>query len=151
MNRSSFPPQLVRLVLLTLLVIGTYAVARVYLTPPTFGQYGHFRGAALEEAAARTPLFAGMKACDECHSETFEAIAKDRHKGVACEACHGPGRNHSRDPDIMPAKLTDQLCLRCHVADAARPVKQKQVTPLEHFPGDKCIECHVAHQPNQSK
>ena len=151
MNRSRLRPQLIVLVVLTVLIIGTYAVARVFLTPPTFGHYGHYRGAALVEAAARPLVFAGAKACDECHSDTGELVAKDRHKGITCESCHGPGRTHSRNPDIVPVKLTDQLCLRCHIADAARPAKQRQIQPNDHFPGDKCVECHVAHQPNKSK
>jgi hypothetical protein len=151
MNQSRLPPQLLRLVLLTLLVIGTYAVARVFLTPATFGNYGHYRGAALVDATMRPPVFAGAKACDECHSDTGELVAKDRHKGISCESCHGPGRVHARNPDLVPVKLTSQLCLRCHVADAARPPRQRQIQLTEHFPTDKCIDCHVAHQPNKSK
>ena len=80
MNRPPLPPQLIRLVLLTLLVLGTYAVARVVLTPATFGHYGHYRGVALVEAAARPLVFAGAKACDECHSETSELVAARRRR-----------------------------------------------------------------------
>jgi predicted CXXCH cytochrome family protein len=145
------PPQLVRLLLLTLLLIAAYSVARQFLTPPTFGHYGHYRGAALVEATARPLVFAGAKACDECHGDTGALVAKDRHKGISCESCHGPGRAHARNPDVMPAKLNDQLCLRCHLADAARPAKQRQVKVPDHFPGEKCVDCHVAHQPNKSK
>lgn len=151
MNHSRLPPQLLRLVILTLLILGTYVIARLFLTPATFGEYGHFRGAAIREGASRAPLFAGGKACNECHSETFEQIAKARHRNIACESCHGPNRPHVRNPDIVPVKLSDQLCLRCHVADAARPAKHPQVDVTVHFPGDKCLECHVAHQPNKSK
>lgn len=151
MNPSRMPPQVLRLVVLTLLIIATYAVARVFLTPPTFGQYGHYRGAALEEAASKKLVFAGAKACDECHDDTSGLVAKDRHQGIACESCHGPNRPHVRNPDIVPVKLNDQLCLRCHLADAARPAKVKQIQTMDHFPGDKCLECHVAHQPNKSK
>lgn len=151
MNSSRLPPQLTRLVVLTLLIIVSYGVARTILTPPTFGHYGHYRGAALVEAASLPVRYAGAKACDECHSETVELVAKDRHKGISCESCHGPGRTHARNPDIMPVKLNDQLCLRCHLADPARPAKHRQVQILDHFPGDKCVECHIAHQPNKSK
>jgi hypothetical protein len=151
MNRSPLPPQLIRLVLLTVLIIVTYGIARVVLTPLTFGQYGHYRGAALQEAAARKPVYAGAKACDECHDDTLALVAKDRHKGIACESCHGPNRPHVRNPDIVPIKLTDQHCLRCHLSDPARPVHLRQIQPQDHFPGDKCVECHVAHQPNKSK
>jgi hypothetical protein len=151
MNPSRLPPQIVRLVLLTLLVIATYAVARVVLTPPTFGHYGHYRGAALLDAAAKPVVYAGAKACDECHSDTGELLGKARHKGISCESCHGPSRPHARNPDLGPPKLDDALCLRCHVADAARPTKHRQIQLLDHFPGEKCMECHVAHQPNKSK
>jgi hypothetical protein len=151
MNRSRLPPQLLRLVVLTLLVIATYAVARVVLTPASFGQYGHYRGAALEEAASHPPVFAGAKACDECHADTGELLGKARHKTISCESCHGPNRPHVRNPDIVPIKLNDQHCLRCHLADVARPAKHRQVVLPDHFPGEKCLECHVAHQPNKSK
>jgi hypothetical protein len=151
MNFSRLPPQVLRLVLLTVAIITTYVVARSLLTPASFGQYGHYRGAALGEAASRQVVFAGAKACDECHSDTFEAMAKARHRSISCESCHGPNRPHVRNPDIVPVKLNDQHCLRCHIADAARPAKHRQVTLADHFPGEKCIECHVAHQPNKSK
>lgn len=145
------PPQLVRLVLLVLLILGTYAIARVNLTPKSFGQYGHYRGAALDEAATRQTVFAGTKACFECHDETFAKLAKDRHKTVGCETCHGPARAHARNPDVTTQKLTGDFCVRCHLADAARPAAQKQIKLPEHYPADACTECHVAHQPNQSK
>ncbi len=151
MQPYRMPPQLLRLVLVAVLILGSYAVARVFLTPATFGQYGHYRGAALEEAADRTPLYAGAKACNECHDEAVAKLAKDRHKTVGCESCHGPSRRHARDPDVSVPKLTSDLCLRCHTAEVARPAKQRQINPVEHYPSDRCIDCHVAHQPNQSK
>lgn len=143
-------PQVLRLLIVTAVVIATYAVARQLLTPDTFGQYGHYRGAALAEAARRTPLYTGAKACDECHSETSEVLVKAPHKAISCESCHGPGRLHARNPDIVTPKLTNDSCLRCHLDDPARPAKHKQVKTLDHYPGDKCIECHFPHQPNKS-
>lgn len=145
------PPQAVRLVLVAGLIVGSYVAAHVYLTPPTFGQYGHFRGAALEEAAQNELKYAGTKACAECHDETIAKLAKDRHKTIGCESCHGPSRIHSRNPDAATPKLTSDLCLRCHLYDVARPAKQKQIKQTEHYPAEKCLDCHVAHQPNQSK
>jgi hypothetical protein len=143
-------PQLLRLLIITVVVGATYAVARFLLTPDTFGQYGHFRGAALEESARRTPLYAGAKACDECHSDTSEVLVKAPHKLISCEACHGPSSAHVRNPELTTIKLTDESCLRCHVADPARPQKHKQVTRLEHYPPDGCTECHWPHEPNKS-
>ncbi|MDO8543980.1 MAG: hypothetical protein Q7S40_26360 [Opitutaceae bacterium] len=149
MNRFGLPPQILRLVLLTALIVGTYAVARTLLTPATFGQYGHYRGAALEETASRKPLFAGAKACDECHSDVSEKATKG-HKLISCESCHSASSAHVRNPDITTVKLTDNSCLRCHSSDPARPARHKQVTTIEHYPGDHCIECHLPHQPNKS-
>ena len=151
MNPSWMPPQLLRLVVLALLILGSYAVARVVLTPPTFGKFGHYRAAALDDAAARPPLYSGAKACVECHDDTVDKLAKDHHRTVGCESCHGPSRPHARNPDTATTKLAADLCLRCHTAEIARPARQKQITVTEHFPGDRCIECHVAHEPNKSK
>lgn len=143
------PPQVTRLVLLACGIVGTYAVARVVLTPRSFGQYGHYRGAALEEVAAREPLFAGAKACDECHSEVRDKLAKYEHRGISCESCHGPARTHADDPDVATTKLTNTGCIRCHADNGARPVWLKQIK-TDHFAGDKCIECHVPHQPKET-
>lgn len=144
------PPQILRLVLLTLVIVVTYITARRLLTPATFYQYGHYRAAALGELASRDPKFAGAKACDECHSEVGERQVKDKHKTISCESCHGPLRTHSRNPDVAPVKVGADICLRCHAADPARPVHQKQIVAVDHHHEDKCTECHLPHQPNQS-
>lgn len=151
MKPLNAPPQVSRLVVLLLVIIGTYAVARHALTPPTFGQYGHYRGAALTETAAREPRFGGAKACDECHSDAFPVLAKDKHRTISCEACHGALRTHAKNPDVAVGKVPAELCVRCHVSDPARPSKQPQIVFVEHNPGEACTECHLPHQPNKSK
>jgi hypothetical protein len=80
MRRPFLPPQILRLVLLTLAIVGSYLVARAFLTPPTFGEYGWYRGAAIEEIAARTPVFAGKQSCDECHSDILHKLDAGVHK-----------------------------------------------------------------------
>jgi hypothetical protein len=146
------PPQIVRLVLLTLGIVGSYCVARKLLVPKTFGEYGWFRGAALGEIAARQPVFSGMKSCDECHSEILQRLAKHEHKGVSCESCHGPSRAHAEDPDVEPSrvKFADSDCLRCHQSSPSRPLWFKQVDLLEHFRDDRCTGCHQPHQPMET-
>ncbi len=150
MSRFPVPPQIVRLVAVTVVIIGTYMVARRVLTPPNFGKYGHYRPTALEEISSRSPRYAGAKACAECHDEAVEKLAKDRHKTLSCEACHGASRNHARNPDAAMTKLDPLFCLRCHTADPARPVRQKQINPIDHHHEDRCVECHFPHQPNKS-
>ena len=151
MSAFKMPPQILRLVLLTLGVLGSYAVARMVLVPASFGEYGWFRGAALGELAAAKPVFSGMKACDECHSEVFELLAKGPHKAIACESCHGPSRLHAGDPDVKPPrdKFMDSDCMHCHQSSPSRPAWLKQIEANEHFRGDQCVGCHLPHQPNE--
>jgi hypothetical protein len=149
MRPFNMPPQLFRLVLLTLGIVLSYLVARYFLTPPSFGEYGWYRGAALGELAARTPVYAGKKACDECHSDILQQLAKFEHKTLSCEGCHGVSRPHAENPDILPVKLTGSHCIRCHEANPSRPKWFKQIVVKDHY-GSKCSECHLPHQPSQS-
>jgi len=143
------PPQIVRLILLTLAIVGSYLVAKAFLTPTSFGQYGFYRGDALEEIAARKPVYAGMKSCDECHSDKIQQLAKGEHKTISCESCHRAAQAHADNPDITTHKLTDAECLRCHETDPARPQFVKQIVMKDHFRGDRCIGCHVPHHPTE--
>jgi hypothetical protein len=148
MRRNRIPPQIVRLVLLTVGIVASYLIARVILTPSSFGQYGWYRGAALEEIGARTPVYAGKKACDECHSDILKKLGGDAHKTLSCEGCHGVCRDHAENPDVLPVKLTGSHCIRCHEANPSRPAWFKQIVVKGHY-GPKCAECHVPHQPTQ--
>ena len=149
MRRLKPPPQIVRLILLTLGIVCSYLVARAFLTPPTFGEYGWYRGAAMEEIASRPPVFAGKKSCDECHSDILKKLASDAHRTLSCEGCHGVSREHSENPDILPVKVTGSHCIRCHEANPSRPAWFKQIILKDHYSG-KCTECHIPHQPNQT-
>jgi hypothetical protein len=149
MRRFEIPPQIVRLALLTAGIVVTYMVARYLLTPPSFGAYGWYRGNALEELASREPVFAGKKACDECHSDELQKVAKFEHKTISCESCHGVARAHADNPDVKLAKLTDALCLRCHEFSPSRPQWLKQIEIKKHYTGQRCSECHSPHQPNE--
>jgi hypothetical protein len=149
MRRFRLPPQIFRLVLLTVAIVASYAVARVFLTPQSFGEFGWYRGNALGEIAARTPVYAGKQACDECHSEILQKLAKDSHKTLSCEACHGVSKEHAENPDVLPVKLTGSHCIRCHEANPSRPAWFKQIVVKEHYNG-KCSECHIPHQPTQT-
>lgn len=150
MRKPILPPQVLRLVLLTAGIVVAYLTARYFLTPSSFGEYGWYRGSALGEIASHQTVFAGAKACDECHAEEYNQVAKAEHKTVACEACHGPGQAHADNPDIDDVKiLTYSHCVRCHEADPSRPKWLKQVNTKNHYTGQKCIDCHVPHQPNE--
>lgn len=148
------PPQIVRLVLLTIAIVGSYLVARYFLTPASFGEYGWYRGNALEELAnSRQPLFGGKAACEECHSDEFNKLAKGDHKTLSCEGCHGPAGAHAQSPDdptLTPKKAPFAACLRCHEYNPSRPKWHHQINSKTHYnTGEKCTDCHVPHQPSE--
>ncbi len=61
------PPQVVRIILLTVFIVGSYLVARAVLTPKSFGEYGHYRSNALEEIASKSPVYGGKKSLSLIH------------------------------------------------------------------------------------
>jgi uncharacterized CHY-type Zn-finger protein len=126
-----------------------FLVARSIFVPRTFGQYGHYRGAALAEIAAKPVMFAGHGACESCHTEVFEVKSKGVHAHVACEACHGPLAKHADDPTaLQPPKMdVAVLCVRCHEANKAKPANFPQVVSADHSGGVVCNTCHQPHSP----
>ena len=144
------PPQVIRIILLAVGIVVFYSVARYVLTPPSFRKYGWYRGAALMELATRDQVYAGKKACEECHSEEYQKLLKHEHKGLACESCHGPGEAHAEDPRKENIDRSSfAACVRCHEANPSRPKWHKQIVSKTHYTGTKCTECHVPHSPSE--
>src|SRR5665647_561649 len=142
------PPQLKRLFLAFTIFISAFLIIRHFLVPETFGQYGFYRGASLEEIA-QTPLkYAGQEACFNCHQDIEDLKQLDVHSEVRCETCHGPGQKHSENGDttLLELPVSRESCGICHSTNAA---KQKdaifQVSLEEHNTQKKCIECHNPH------
>ena len=126
-----------------------FLVARRYVVPKSFGQYGHYRGAAMGEIAAHPLHFAGHQACETCHVDVQDVKKNGKHAHVNCEACHGPLAQHADDPASVTPKKPDTatLCVRCHAASAARPKGFPQVQAEEHSTGLPCETCHQPHSP----
>jgi hypothetical protein len=61
-------------------IVGSYFIARYFLTPSSFGQYGWYRGDALTELASQPVTFAGREACQECHDDEYEMLIEHGHK-----------------------------------------------------------------------
>ncbi len=131
------------------IAIIVFLVVRHFVVPKSFGEYGHYRGAAIAEIAARPIHFAGQQTCEACHTDVATLKMSGMHKGVHCEACHGPLAKHADDPgNVLPAKLdTAHLCVRCHAASAAKPKTFPQVAADEHSGGIACETCHQPHSP----
>jgi len=141
---------LVRLVLLFVVGILVFVVARAVFVPADFGELGHYRAGALADIRARPPLYAGRAACAACHAEVAKAKAAGKHARVGCESCHGPLGAHAAAPKSARAErpAAVPLCSRCHTANQAKPKGFPQVDPPEHSQGAACIECHNPHAPS---
>jgi protein-arginine kinase activator protein McsA len=126
-----------------------FLVARSLFVPRSFGQYGHYRGAALAEIAAKPVMFAGHQACETCHADVLEVKSKGVHAKVACESCHGPLAKHADDPTSLQPPHIDiaGLCVRCHEANIAKPKSFPQVASADHSGGAVCDTCHKPHSP----
>ena len=149
MRIPKIPQQLVPLAIIFVLVIGSLVVARWLLVPETFGTYGHYRAQAVQEIASQEVAYAGYKACLDCHSEVYQLKQQSRHRGVACEVCHGPAAGHVQAPDeYMPeAPRGRGYCPLCHGYNLSRPTGFPQIIPEQHNPGQACMSCHNPHNP----
>jgi len=140
---------LVRLVAVFAVGLFFFAIVRGFLVPRSFGQYGHYRGDALQEVMAQPVSYAGHETCEACHSDVFDVKKTGRHVRVACESCHGPQAKHTEDPTgVTPSKLdTAVLCVRCHEANHSKPMDFPQVHSADHSSGLPCNTCHQPHSP----
>jgi hypothetical protein len=148
MNAFKDAGHLFRIAALFLIGIASFLGVRGFLVPKSFGQYGHYRGNALKEMAAREVHYAGHQACETCHTDVVDKKRTGKHANVNCEACHGPLAKHADDPSEAPAKLdTAVLCAKCHEANAAKPKNFPQVATADHSSGLPCDTCHQPHTP----
>jgi len=140
---------LIRLAVVMAIVLIGFIVLRSAVVPRSFGQYGHYRGAAIAEVAARAPVFAGHEVCEACHAEVVEQKKVGRHVVIPCETCHAAQGRHADDPaSVKPEKLdTAVLCARCHERNSAKPKSFPQVVSAEHSSGLACDTCHQPHRP----
>ncbi len=130
-------------------------VARQLAIPPTFGQYGFYRGVAVEDARDYERKHVGEDECVLCHEDKVALHDQDVHASVPCESCHGPGWRHIEDPEEMVIAPTGkEPCLTCHRRLAARPGGYPQIDWRDHYrfvgvadDSTACTACHDPHQP----
>ena len=132
-------------------------LGRAFFVPDTWGEYGAYRTAALEQHHGKAPRHGGNAACMECHEDEVEEIADGVHASLACEGCHAPLSTHIENEELLAEMITRrsaELCLRCHERLEARPSSHPQIDPARHLeeqegePGpESCFDCHEAHSP----
>lgn len=140
---------LIRLAAVMGIALVAFVLLRAAVVPKSFGEYGHYRGDAIAEIAARPIAHAGHEVCEACHSDVTDQKKLGKHVVVSCEACHGAQARHADDPSsIKPPKLdTAVICARCHEANSAKPKTFPQVVTADHSGGLACDTCHQPHRP----
>ena len=144
------PTQLKRLIPLFALFIGAFLLIRHLLVPDTFGQYGHYRGASLDEISSIDIVYADVEDCRMCHDEVKEKVESGSHAGLSCLICHGPGYTHANDPQVGNIEKSSgrEFCGRCHDIHPARPESMIHQIDIETHNDEfeDCIDCHHPHQ-----
>jgi hypothetical protein len=127
-----------------------FLVVRHFVVPKSFGQYGHYRGAAMGEIAAHPAKFAGHETCEGCHSDVADKKAKGKHAHVDCEVCHGALIKLLPAPAERPANIFERFIASIdpkgppeipfvrHADDPSSMVPELPDTAL------LCTRCHTA-------
>ena len=149
MRKPGVPHQLIPLAIIFAVAIAMLIAARHIFVPPSFGDYGHYRGDAVKDEVKQEIAYAGSEACLDCHDDIYNTKAASRHAGVSCEACHGPAAGHVEAPDdVKPqAPRGRDYCPFCHGYNQARPTGFPQILVVQHNPGQACMTCHQPHNP----
>jgi hypothetical protein len=144
-----FPDQVIRLAILFAVAIAALLFVRHHFVPPTFGEQGHFRAAAIPAIASLPMHYAGSQVCGDCHEDEAALKQGSYHRGVACETCHGAAAAHVDAPDeTQPIRPTSRdACLTCHRYVPSRPTGFPQIVETTHNPDKLCVECHNPHDP----
>jgi len=144
------PDQIKRLFIILVLIIIGYFFARQLFVPETFGEFGHYRGAAVDSIKALPVSYAGEETCAQCHEDIHEQKNGSYHKNLSCEVCHGPGIMHAEeDPEayVLAKPRERGFCVLCHAYNASRPTGFPQIDPAVHNPVEPCMKCHNPHDP----
>lgn len=149
-----------------ILILAAYFVRSAFI-PPSFGQFGPYRGDAPKEMMSATPVYQGDEYCSECHDEDSDVVADGKHVNLPCENCHfllGPHAEGKKKLLDMPVDHSREACTMCHQYLASRPAKFPQVKDFAKHITDNwkqdmgevdatalCGKCHKAHDPQMLK
>lgn len=145
------------LVLLIAVVGAGFVALRGWMIPPSFGERGPYRAAALQEIAAHPSVVPADSECLACHVKVGEERASSLHQAVRCWHCHGLGGEHmkqarlaaqtegAKPPPALPwdgdFRTTLDLfvtkdratCLVCHESTVGMPEKFKKIVVAQHL------------------
>ena len=143
------PEQIARLGIVVAILLAVTLALRFAVIPASFFSRELHRSSTVERELANPIRFAGTTACRSCHEEHYETKYRGKHRGLACETCHGPSTAHTENPaEVKPYAPRDRtFCPVCHAYDPSRPTGFPQINPATHNPSVACITCHQPHEP----
>lgn len=168
-SKTKYNAHLIRLIIALVVVVIAGLIARKVFVPESMGEYGHYRGADIQDQKMVPVRLGTNDSCFACHKPIRQIHKVGVHKTVSCEVCHGVYGDHIADGKkvgTLPVKHGEEivdLCLRCHnkIIQARPRERIKMVGMPEHL--DKqhvqlthsCNQCHMVHDPllwiNQAK
>ena len=106
--------------------------------------------------------YVGSDTCKTCHEDVFNGYEKSPHYKTmldphataskqGCEACHGPGEEHTGDPadksKIFSFKgaSTEKINSKCLTCHASGPQQMNATNSLHRKNDVSCISCHSPH------
>lgn len=149
-KNEDMPKLVFRLFFSFVLFVSVFILVQKFLTPNSFGKYGHYRADAIDDNKISTSYFKGKEECTKCHQDIFELTDSDLHSEIRCESCHTPKINVNTECKVMPpiVKGSIEFCGVCHEENPGRLKKGvPQLDFKDHKDGQNCIKCHNPHAP----
>ncbi len=153
------PKHIVRLLALLVVLALMFVGGRYFFTPKSFGAYGHYRAASVEEIAVVKPRIIDAASFSAVYPKEYATWSENIHQVVQCQACHmateklsdragGPAAHDRRATDALPIPRDSlKLCVECHQKIAGRPASMPQIDVVSHTQGKQCTACHNPHSP----
>ena len=141
------PQQVIRLLIAFALFISIFLVAAAFLKPESFGEFGHYRGDALREIAAKEIKFVDIKTCTECHKANADVLAEAEHSTINCQTCHGPGYKHNkwfeenRTKYMVMDSMTNTWTIDSALLASAGKTAEEFML-LKPDDRESCLKCH---------
>jgi cytochrome c553 len=153
------PKHIRRLVAILAVCALLFVAGKMYFPPKSFGVYGHYRAASVEDIATAHPAYLTPATFSSAYPKEFETWSAGIHKVVKCQICHttvgmtttmaslAGDASPSASPLLPAAGDSRKLCVKCHERIAGRPDYMPQIDVDSHSKGQACTACHNPHSP----
>ncbi len=82
------PKHIRRLITLLVILAVLFIGGKIIFHPKSFGVYGHYRAASVEEIAAANPTYLNSDSFSADYPKEYETWSTGIHKVVQCQVCH---------------------------------------------------------------